>query len=372
MGGNHKACDWQRASHYNDQALAIVPHGAQLHALDRRDQSGSRLGETHQPIVLGPKARCLSPAAMARQGKGDSFEQWCRDVLLRNGSVPTDERVILLMGQTGSGKSSFLNLLCNLPAVIRHGAAASTGKVQDFHNLKFETDVQDRTVSQTGAATTYRLEMGRLRLLIVDTPGFGDTRGQEFDKKHTKMIVDCLKTLGAVHAVTLVISGREARMTTQLKYVLTEVCAILPQTARDNIFVIFTNTASPLYLTFDISVVSQLVEHQVRPERLIFIANPYVLWERSVQNRGKVDDVAVKAALVRAFQEAAHSLSNFFAQLACLQRLNTHDFQALVACVLLQTKQLWGHAFVCFVQVAWHSDLVLDLAAPQVSLSCSF
>eukprot|EP00971_Amphidinium_carterae_P022063 435222-Amphidinium_carterae.1 len=64
--------------------------------------------------------------------------------------------------------------------------------------------------------------MGDLRLCIVDTPGFGDTRGTDMDKKHAKMIVDCVKKLQVVHAITLVVCGRDARMTAQLKYVLNE------------------------------------------------------------------------------------------------------------------------------------------------------
>ena len=171
--------------------------------------------------------------------------------------------------------------------------------------------------------------MGPLSLNIVDTPGFGDTRGQEFDKKHVKMIVDRVKELGSLHAITIVISGRDSRMTAQLKYVLSEVCAILPKNAKDNLVVVFTNTSSPLYLSFDIEALSKLVDHPVTPNRQVFIENPYVLWERSMQNRGKVDDVSLQTALVTAFKDAGSNLAKFFSSAVAMPILNTAEFERL-------------------------------------------
>jgi hypothetical protein len=106
-----------------------------------------------------------------------------------------------------------------------------------------------------------------------------------------------VKELGQVNAIAFVISGRDSRLTAQLKYVLMEVCAILPKEAKNNIVAIFTNTTSPLYLSFDIDALNGMVEHPVKPDRQIFIENPYVLWERSKQNKGKVDDAALQTEL---------------------------------------------------------------------------
>ena len=239
------------------------------------------------------------------------------------------EPTILLLGQTGSGKSSFLNLLGNFPTVLQHGNTAVASEMKDFRDLKFQTDMKDKTVSHTSAATVYNVPMGHFSLKIVDTPGFGDTRGQDFDKKHAKMIVDCVKGLWHVHAITIVISGRDSRMTAQLKCVLSEVCAILPKNSKSNSLVVFTNTSSPLYLSLDIDALSKFVEHSVAPERQVFIENPYVLWERSMQNMGKVDDRELQTELVRAFKDAGSNLSKFFSCIIGMPRLNTQEFEAL-------------------------------------------
>ena len=255
------------------------------------------------------------------------FDKWCAAHL--QGFGQQKQLTILLSGQTGSGKSSFLNLLGNFPTVMQHGQEAVAGKMTDFRNLEFENDVKDQKVSQTSAATVYQVDMGPLSLKIVDTPGFGDTRGRSFEEKHTKMIVDCVKELGQVNAIAFVISGRDSRLTAQLKYVLMEVCAILPKEAKNNIVAIFTNTTSPLYLSFDIDALNGMVEHPVKPDRQIFIENPYVLWERSKQNKGKVDDAALQTELVKAFKDAGENLAKLFDAMLTMPTLNTAEFERL-------------------------------------------
>mmetsp|Transcript_70569 Transcript_70569/g.188031 ORF Transcript_70569/g.188031 Transcript_70569/m.188031 type:complete len:754 (+) Transcript_70569:37-2298(+) len=257
----------------------------------------------------------------------DPYEEWCRKAFASS-DVP-DEITVLLLGQTGSGKSSFLNLLGNFPAVLRHGAEAVRTHMKDFRDLTIETDVKNKQVSQTNAATVYRFPIGPVNLRVVDTPGFGDTRGRDLDAQHAKRIVDCVQELETVHAIAIVISGREARMTAQLKYALSEVCAILPKAARSNVIVVFTNTSSPLYLTFDVAAVNSLVEHQVHPQRQVFIENPYVLWERSMRNFGAVDDVAMQEELVKAFKAAGGNLGKFYSEVIQMPQLLTDQFAEL-------------------------------------------
>ena len=74
----------------------------------------------------------------------DAFEEWCQSSL---GCMDQKELTILLLGQTGSGKSSFLNLLGNFPTVLRHGNTAVESEMKDFRDLTFETDMKDKTVS---------------------------------------------------------------------------------------------------------------------------------------------------------------------------------------------------------------------------------
>ena len=311
------------------QPLKVMLSGdkMELAPSDATSTASSSGSEILSPERSHAASQPAQPAHPKPSPPKNHFEEWCAAHL--QGFGKQKQLTILLLGQTGSGKSSFLNLLGNFPTVMQHGQEAVAGKMSDFRNLEFENDLKDRKVSQTSAATVYEVDMGPLSLKIVDTPGFGDTRGRAFDEKHTKLIVDCVKNLGQVNAIAFVISGRESRLTAQLKYVLMEVCAILPKAAKNNIVAIFTNTTSPLYLSFDIDALNGMVEHQVKPERQIFIENPYVLWERSKQNKGKVDDAALQMELVKAFKDAGENLAKLFAAMLTMPKMNTTEFERL-------------------------------------------
>eukprot|EP00435_Cladocopium_sp_Y103_P055273 s765_g18.t1 len=164
------------------------------------------------------------------ESQQNHFEEWCSTHL--QGVGEQKQLTLLLLGESGSGKSSFMNLLANFPTVMQHGQEAVAGKMSDFRNLEFENGLKDRKVSQTSAATVYQMDMGPLNLNIVDTPGVGDARDRSSD--HAKLIVDCLKQLDHVNAIAFVISGRDSRLTAQLKDVMMEVCTIFPKAAKDN------------------------------------------------------------------------------------------------------------------------------------------
>ena len=42
--------------------------------------------------------------------------------------------------------------------------------------------------SKTSGVTKYKIKIGKANLIVVDTPGLGDTRGDQFDKKHIEEI----------------------------------------------------------------------------------------------------------------------------------------------------------------------------------------
>mmetsp|Transcript_18382 Transcript_18382/g.47111 ORF Transcript_18382/g.47111 Transcript_18382/m.47111 type:complete len:90 (-) Transcript_18382:1021-1290(-) len=87
--------------------------------------------------------------------------------------------------------------------------------------------------------------MGPVHVRVVDTPGMGDIRGQEVDEEHTRQIVDCIQGKETVNAIALVVRGRQARMTPQLKLTLSQVCSVLPQSARTTSLSSFTTRRAP-------------------------------------------------------------------------------------------------------------------------------
>lgn len=78
----------------------------------------------------------------------------------------------MLVGQTGSGKTTLINFLINYYLQIRFS---------DDYRYELVTEITDRdqAQSQTSEVTIYLIKShnGQPPLKIIDTPGFGDTRG---------------------------------------------------------------------------------------------------------------------------------------------------------------------------------------------------
>jgi hypothetical protein len=109
--------------------------------------------------------------------------------------------------------------------------------------------------SQTDLVTTYDLyEMKGSRLnyslTVVDTPGFGDTRGLEKDKKIMQQIQDyfqCRHGIQQLEAVCFVVQSSLPRLTATQQYIFDSILSIFGQDIKDNIrlMVTFADNALP-------------------------------------------------------------------------------------------------------------------------------
>ena len=95
------------------------------------------------------------------------------------------------MGETGSGKTTMINAMINYVLGVEFE--------DDFRFKLVDEQVnQNQAHSQTQGVTAYDLHHQNgfripFSLTIVDTPGFGDTRGTERDKEITTAIHDFFK-----------------------------------------------------------------------------------------------------------------------------------------------------------------------------------
>lgn len=243
---------------------------------------------------------------------------------------------MLLLGQTGSGKTSFLNLLCNLATVMKLGGqgpeaeAEAISKMRNFSNLKLESGGGCMT-SKTSGATTYTIpdmDMGGdpLELLVMDTPGFGDTRGLEYDKEHAKLIVEELKSVSHVNCICLVVNGREARMNHTLKYVLSELTGILPRIVVSNVVVVFTNTSDALERNFDPKELAPFFGQEIPDEHVFCVENPYCKLAKARQKQGSLSTETIVKSLHKAFSEAAEMFADMYSILRQLPPIHTKHF----------------------------------------------
>ncbi|KAL0152537.1 hypothetical protein M9458_052260 [Cirrhinus mrigala] len=150
-------------------------------------------------------------------------------------------KVILLLGSTGSGKTTLVNVMVNYILGV---------KWQDSYRFKLINEVTNRTQaeSQTYNVSSYELynQPGfqiPYSLTIVDTPGFGDTRGIEQDKLITQQVKSFLcSPLGVDHidAVCFVVPASLPRLSPNQRYIFDSILSIFGKDIAENIMILVT------------------------------------------------------------------------------------------------------------------------------------
>uniref|UniRef100_W5N8A3 Uncharacterized protein n=1 Tax=Lepisosteus oculatus TaxID=7918 RepID=W5N8A3_LEPOC len=150
-------------------------------------------------------------------------------------------RTIMLLGATGSGKTTLINGMINYILGVEW---------EDESRFKLIHEETNRTQaeSQTSEITAYQIhyiEGFRVpySLTIVDTPGFGDTRGIGQDKIVTQKIRDFFSDKNGIislDAVCFVVQSALARLTHTQKYIFDSILSIFGKDIADNIVVLVT------------------------------------------------------------------------------------------------------------------------------------
>ncbi|KAM4551900.1 uncharacterized protein PAE49_015498 isoform 2-T2 [Odontesthes bonariensis] len=150
-------------------------------------------------------------------------------------------RTIMVLGAPGAGKSTLIN------GMINHILG-----VEWYDSYRFvlvnEDQSKSQAHSQTSEVTVYKInhqEGFRIEhsLTIVDTPGFGDTRGIERDREITEQLRNLFSTqlgVSEIDAVCFVAQASSARLTPTQKYVFDSVLSIFGKDVAENIRILVT------------------------------------------------------------------------------------------------------------------------------------
>ncbi|XP_034534585.1 uncharacterized protein LOC117809023 [Notolabrus celidotus] len=150
-------------------------------------------------------------------------------------------RTIMLLGATGSGKSTLINGMMNFILGVNW-----------TDNFRFklidEEQTKSQAESQTSEVTVYKINHQEgfnidYSVTIVDTPGFGDTRGIKRDRE----IVEQLRNLFSsdhgvrdIDSVGFVAQASLARLTPSQRYVFDSVLSIFGKDIAENIRILVT------------------------------------------------------------------------------------------------------------------------------------
>ena len=143
---------------------------------------------------------------------------------------------LLVVGQTGSGKTTLLNAFIN--------AIMGIQITDDFrYKIIIENFNHSQAFSMTDSVNIYNIKPnGNLPAIkIIDTPGFGDTRGIAQDKIIRDQIADTFKNrLNNINAICFVAQSSNARLTANQRYIFTSILDLFGKDVQENFIAMLT------------------------------------------------------------------------------------------------------------------------------------
>jgi len=160
-------------------------------------------------------------------------------------------RTVLLVGETGSGKSTIVNCLANyfLGGDLRNLKILVPNKVyrrqtEPGFAEPSEANIDDPTLSQTQKCAMYEFQKNDAVYRFIDTPGLCDyaTTGVRGDTDTINTILASAGQAGELHAILTVINGSIPKLTLNLKCALEQLASNYPNALYSNLLVVFTNS----------------------------------------------------------------------------------------------------------------------------------
>jgi len=162
--------------------------------------------------------------------------------------VASPVKVVLLIGEAGAGKSTFLCYMANyflggslnsLKALIPNRLYRTT------NGAGFEGNrLDDMEVRQTRNCFTYSILRENVEFCFIDTPGLSNTSNsytQLVDSQSIDTILTAACQAGQLHAVVLVVNGSMSRLSATICNALQRITENYPDVLPNNLIVTFTN-----------------------------------------------------------------------------------------------------------------------------------
>lgn len=215
--------------------------------------------------------RCLSKDYEFRCGNGkhdgNTFVSADNEFVKKELSLlrPFNELNILVLGQSGVGKSTWINsivnyfiyesleeakrggVICTIPTTVTAFDPETYEEYEIQIGEKEDSEVTEIGKSGTQHPSTYTFFYNEKFVRIIDTPGIGDTRGIQQDKINLKCVIDHLSFLNELHGLCVLLNATDTRIHTSFLYCLKEFLIHLPKSMAKNIVFCYTNARCTCY-----------------------------------------------------------------------------------------------------------------------------
>ncbi|CAF3801679.1 unnamed protein product [Adineta steineri] len=184
---------------------------------------------------------------------------------------PKTELNVLLLGETGVGKSTFINAFINYlkfdtlhqaergqPIVLIPVSFLLTvgdqfdEVVVDFGDIDPNESYERHGQSVTQQCKSYLFDLNdKYSLRLIDTPGIGDTRGIDQDTKNIDHILTYISNLSHVNAICLLLKPNTSRLNIFFRSCINQLLTYISPVGYKNIIFCFTNSRATFYAPGD-------------------------------------------------------------------------------------------------------------------------
>ena len=262
------------------------------------------------------------------------------------------ETNILILGETGVGKSTWINAIANYVAFSSLQDAIDANDMKAFIPSKFhyQTDTgatqeisvgpscrnENLMVGQQGTLNPkeYRFSTKHHVISFIDTPGIGDVRGIEQDKENFESILDYIAYCSEIHAICILLKPQQSRLTASFRFCITELLTHLHKSAAENIIFCFTHSRSTNYRAGEtVSILKSLLNEykgaiiNAAPEKLFYFDNEVFRFLACHKN-----GVEFSALEIQAFSGSwEKSVSETQRLLGYIGELNPHSIKTTIS-----------------------------------------
>ncbi|XP_039505356.1 uncharacterized protein LOC120461263 [Pimephales promelas] len=148
-------------------------------------------------------------------------------------------KIVLLVGETGAGKTTLINNMVNYLMEVKF-------EDEIWYEIT-EEEARDQSESQTSEITMYEVcpIKSPISLTIIDTPGYGDTRGLEKDlevAENLSMLFQSSDGVREVDAVCFVIPASKNRLSDRQHYIISSILSLFGKDIVNNIVFLITHS----------------------------------------------------------------------------------------------------------------------------------